>query len=171
MNTMQFHFLAKQLKCVSFLLNLVYCLFNSSLGLAADTPKFTVYTDNGSGTPLVLIHAFPTDQRLWKPQQEELKKHFRVITLDLYGFGNSSTTDGQAVTMTDYADEVHHLLQKLHVHKAIMGGESMGGYIALAFLKKYPDNVSGLILSNTQSIADSTEVKIKRETTAVDILN
>lgn len=132
--------------------------------------KCISYTDSGKGKPLVLIHAFPTDKNLWQPQQKKLQKHFRVITLDLWGFGQSSPVNGQAITMTDYADEVKELLDKLNITKAIIGGESMGGYITLAFLEKYPDAVSGLVLSDTQSISDSTEAKAKRETTAANIL-
>lgn len=132
--------------------------------------KFIDYTDVGSGTPLVLIHAFPTDQRLWDLQREKLKQYFRVITLDLPGFGKSSAVNGQAIQMTEYAHEVKTLLDHLHVEKAIIGGESMGGYIALAFLQQYPDSVDGLILSDTQAIADNEETKLKREATAVDVL-
>lgn len=128
------------------------------------------YTDSGSGKPIVLIHAFPTDQRLWQPQQTELSQHFRIITLDLWGFGKSAGVDGKAVTMTEYADEVSQLLDQLHIQKAVIGGESMGGYIALAFLKKYPERVNGLILSDTQAIADTDEIKQKREMSAADVL-
>ncbi|KTD64611.1 alpha/beta fold hydrolase [Legionella shakespearei] len=129
------------------------------------------YTDSGKGTPLILIHAFPTDKDLWMPQREELKKHFRVITLDLWGFGLSAPVDGQAVTMSDYADEVNQLLERLNINKAIVGGESMGGYVTLAFLEKYPNKVEGLILSDTQSIPDTDEAKTKRESSALDVLD
>jgi len=128
------------------------------------------YVDSGSGNPVVLIHAFPADQRLWQPQQNELSKYFRVITLDLWGFGKSSEVDGKAITMTEYADEVRQLLDQLHIQKAVIGGESMGGYIALAFLKKYPERANGLILSDTQAIADTDEIKQKRELSALDVL-
>jgi len=143
-------------------------LFIYSHSLLAAGP--IAYTDVGQGTPLLLIHAFPADQQLWEPQQNALKAHFRVITLDLRGFGESAPVDGQAIGMTDYADEVKALLDQLHIDKAIIGGESMGGYIALAFLEKYPQHVEGLILSNTQSIADNQETKAKRESSAQDIL-
>lgn len=132
--------------------------------------KYISYQDTGKGEALVLIHAFPTDQNLWKLQQDGLQSHFRVITLDLWGFGQSSPANGEAITMTDYADEIKQLLDQLHIKKAIIGGESMGGYIALAFYKKYPDKVKGLILSDTQSIPDSPEAKAKRESTAIDVL-
>ena len=128
------------------------------------------YTEAGSGQPIILIHAFPTDQRLWQPQLSGLKQHFRVIALDLMGFGESSPVSGSAISMTAYADQVKALLDQLHIQKAIIGGESMGGYIALAFLKKYPNTVSGLVLSNTQAIADSDDAKAKREETAQALL-
>ena len=128
------------------------------------------YQDTGSGLPIVLIHAFPTDQQLWEPQRQGLQRHFRIITLDLHGFGKSSPADGQAIPMSEYAFDVMHLLDQLQIEKAIIGGESMGGYIALAFLEKYPKRVSGLILSDTQSIPDTSEAKSKRETTAIDVL-
>ncbi len=128
------------------------------------------YTDTGQGEPLVLIHAFATDQQLWKAQQDGLKGKFRVITLDLQGFGNSAPTDGKAITMSDYANEIMNVMDKLHIEKAIIGGESMGGYVALAFLEKYPNKVNGLVLSNTQSIPDNAETKVKREANAVEVL-
>jgi pimeloyl-ACP methyl ester carboxylesterase len=134
------------------------------------SPNPIAYTDIGKGVPLVLIHAFPTDQALWQPQQATLKDHFRVITLDLWGFGKSKAVNGQAITMLEYANEVNQLLNKLRIDQAIIGGESMGGYIALAFLQHYPEKVKGLILANTQSIADSAEARAKRETNALDVL-
>lgn len=155
----------------------IACLFWICMGSTSFASKLTTienrvisYTDVGEGRPIVLIHAFPTDQRLWEPQIKGLKHNFRVITVDLWGFGESEQTDGQLITMTEYADEVRQLLDQLHLEKAIIGGESMGGYIALAFLEYYPEKVNGLILSNTQSLADSEETKKNREASAIDVL-
>ncbi|MBA3662229.1 MAG: alpha/beta hydrolase [Gammaproteobacteria bacterium] len=134
------------------------------------TQNKLIYSEVGKGQPLILLHAFPADQNLWLPQQEGLKNHFRVITLDLRGFGQSGATDGQAVTMEEYADQVKQLMDQLNIKKAIIGGESMGGYVTLAFLKKYPELTEGLILSNTQSIPDTTEQQYKREATAAFVL-
>lgn len=156
---------------IRFISTLLFYFFSSmAFAMSSHPAKFISYNEVGQGQPLVLIHAFPTDQQLWTPQQENLKNYFRVITLDLWGFGHSEAVDGKAITMTDYADEIKQLLDQLHISKAIIGGESMGGYIALAFLQKYPDQVNGLILSDTQSIADSPEAKAKREATAIDAL-
>lgn len=148
----------------------VVSLLLSTTVLANSADNNISYTDTGAGKPVILIHPFPTDQNIWQPQRDGLKSHFRVITLDLLGFGKAAPVDGKAITMTEYADEVRQLLDQLHIDKAVIGGESMGGYIALAFLEKYPERVSGLILSDTQSISDTDETKAKREASAVDVL-
>lgn len=156
-----------------FLQKIIYCVFGlfiSSSLFALERNKTISFTDIGTGSPIIFIHAFPTSQNLWKPQQDNLNKYFRVIALDLWGFGQSDATNGAPVTMADYAQEVKQLLDQLHIQKAIIAGESMGGYIALAFLEKYPTQVAGLILSDTQSIADTDEIKVKREQTAIDVL-
>lgn len=119
---------------------------------------------------LVLLHPFPTDHRLYEPQSNDLKKNFNVIAVDLKGFGKGNSTDGQAITMAAYAQDVKKQLDAQHIQKAIIGGESMGGYVALEFINQYPDQVVGLILSDTQTIADTDETKAKREAMAKDVL-
>ncbi len=163
------------LKKLLFLLLSTLCMQSASAMTTHPSSEhtkrgFIAYTDVGRGKALVLIHAFPTDQRLWTTQLEGLKPYFRVITLDLWGFGHSAATDGQTETMDNYAEEVKDLLDQLHIQKAIIGGESMGGYVSLAFAKQYPERVAGLVLSDTQSIADSPEAKAKREAAAIDVL-
>lgn len=163
----------KSIVVVFYQIFILFIVSFSSLVFAKDTTKrygHISYSQAGIGRPLILIHAFPTDQRLWRPQQDGLQKYFRVITLDLWGFGRSSPANGQAISMTQYADEVKRLMDQLHIEKAIIGGESMGGYVTLAFLKKYPEKVAGIILSDTQSIADSDEAKQKREAIAQETL-
>jgi pimeloyl-ACP methyl ester carboxylesterase len=158
---------------MSKIIQIILCLTLISFSASAIAEKMPLfYTDEGTGEALVLIHAFPFDHQLWRPQRAKLKKHFRVITVDLWGFGQSGplTEDGTAVSMAIYADEVKKLLDTLKIKKAIIAGESMGGYVSLAFLKKYPQYVSGLVLSDTQAIADTIEQQVKRETAALDIL-
>ncbi|MCW8407546.1 alpha/beta hydrolase [Legionella sp. PATHC035] len=157
-----------------FILFSIFFILNNALFATTiafpRTNHFISYNDVGEGKPIVLIHAFPTDQRLWQAQQEGLKANFRVITLDLWGFGQSSSVDGHAIPMSEYADEIKELLDYLKIDRAIIGGESMGGYIALAFLDKYPNRLLGLVLANTQSVADSLETKAAREKTALEVL-
>lgn len=143
--------------------------FTFASELSAKKLSHISYSDVGQGVPLVLIHAYPFDQRLWKPQQENLASNFRIITLDLWGFGQSDAIQGQIVTMDDYADEIKQLLDELHIKKAIIGGESMGGYVSLAFLDHYPERVKGLILSDTNSISLTEQQKETYYKTADDI--
>src|SRR6185369_7831778 len=94
------------------------------------------YRDLGSGIPVVFVHAFPLNQTMWDPQLSALQKFFRVITIDLRGFGGSDVPAGP-YSMTQMADDVRALLYHLEINRATLVGLSMGGYISLAFLKKY----------------------------------
>lgn len=141
-----------------------------------DDNQFISYTDIGHGKPIVLVHAFPTDRRLFELARNEIEdifhdsKIFRIISIDLWGFGQSSSANGEAISMSEYANEVNQLLEYLNIERAVVGGESMGGYVVLAFLEQFPQKVEGLILSDTQSIADSPETKAKREELAVEVI-
>jgi pimeloyl-ACP methyl ester carboxylesterase len=120
------------------------------------------YDDIGNGIPLLLIHGFPLDRTLWRAQSAGLWKRYRIIAPDLRGFGHSSDTTGEAINMEQYAADLKALLDALNVKQAIIGGLSMGGYVALAFYAQYPDRVGGLILANTRASADNEEGKRTR---------
>jgi 3-oxoadipate enol-lactonase len=115
------------------------------------------YQDRGTGLPLVLVHGFPLDGRIWESQLEALSSSCRVIAPDLRGFGKSGPTG--PFTLETVADDLHQLLAKLDALPCVLGGLSMGGYIALAFAHKYPQALKGLILIDTKSDADSPEQK------------
>ncbi|MBI5034573.1 MAG: alpha/beta fold hydrolase [Chloroflexi bacterium] len=118
--------------------------------------------------PLLLIHGFPLDRTLWAEQIRGLDAH--VIAPDLRGFGESafgeSATPSDAVTIDTYADDLHALLDTLNLQNVVVAGLSMGGYIALAVYRKYPQTVRGLILANTKAGADSAEGKKGRDDNA-----
>ena len=120
------------------------------------------YDDIGNGVPLLLVHGFPLDRTLWRSQIAELSQVYRVIAPDLRGFGHSSDTDGEAVTMDQYAEDLKALLDSLNVKEAVVGGISMGGYITMAFVAHYADRVKGLILANTRALPDTAEAKQAR---------
>ncbi|MEO8591034.1 MAG: alpha/beta fold hydrolase [Flavobacteriales bacterium] len=127
------------------------------------------HDDAGNGLPLLLIHGFPHDRRLWGKQLTGLQDTARVIIPDLRGFGASGDPAG-TMTMDDHAADLHALLEELGIQKVVVAGLSMGGYIALAFLARYPDVVKGLILSNTRATADSDEAREGREDTARKVM-
>jgi pimeloyl-ACP methyl ester carboxylesterase len=120
------------------------------------------YDDIGNGVPLLLIHGFPLDRTLWRTQIAGLSQLYRVIAPDLRGFGQSSETDSEAVTMEQYAADLKSLLDSVNVKQAVVGGISMGGYIALALYAQYADRVKGLILANTRAVPDTEDGKQAR---------
>ena len=115
--------------------------------------------------PLVLIHGFPLDHTLWHHQLGGLRDVARVIAPDLRGFGKSPEAR-RAVTMEQHARDVAHLLDRLGLDRAVIGGLSMGGYVALAFAELFPERLTGLILCNTRAVADADDAKKTRETVA-----
>jgi 3-oxoadipate enol-lactonase len=120
------------------------------------------YDDIGNGVPLLLIHAFPLDRTLWRAQIAGLSQTYRVIAPDLPGFGQSSETSGEVITMEQYAADLKSLLDSLNLKQAVIGGLSMGGYIALAFYAQFADRVKGLLLANTRATPDTLEIKQTR---------
>src|SRR5262245_62932806 len=93
------------------------------------------YQDRGRGAAVVLVHGFPLDSRMWEAQIEALSDRYRVIAPDLRGFGQSKSDE--PFTVASQADEIHKLLNELGVTPCVLFGLSMGGYIALTFVRKY----------------------------------
>lgn len=121
------------------------------------------YADRGlpQGTPVVFIHGFPFNHTMWDPQMRALPNHFRAITYDIRGHGQSDVGDGQ-YSIELFVDDFIGLLDHLVIRQAVVCGLSMGGYIALRAIERHPERFRGLILCDTRSEADSDEGKIKR---------
>ena len=126
------------------------------------------YTRRGKGTPLVLLHGYPLDHLLWEEVAPLLEDTFDLILPDLRGFGES-TTVGSPYTMDDYASDVAGLLDQLGIQKAAIAGHSMGGYVALAFARLYPERISGLGLVSSQVLADPPDRKDGRYKSAAEV--
>jgi len=122
----------------------------------------TLYArDVGQGPPLVLLHAFPLSSAMWLAQREGLAGRFRVITPDLRGFGGSvQGPDEPSVEVM--ADDVDQLLRSLGIQRAVIGGLSLGGYVAMALCRRHPDRVLGLVLAATKASADTDETRANR---------
>jgi len=117
------------------------------------------YGDVGRGSAVVLIHGFPLCRGMWKPQEEAVAgAGFRLITPDLRGFGESDAPGG-AYSMSLFADDIVALLDYLAIDKAVIGGMSMGGYVLLNLLERYPERASAACFIATRSTADDEEVK------------
>jgi pimeloyl-ACP methyl ester carboxylesterase len=117
---------------------------------------------SGVGTPLVLLHAFPLDGRMWAPQVEALAGTYQVIVPDLRGFGAARDQAVSEAGMDLLADDVARLLDDRGLDRVVLGGLSLGGYVALAFLRRHADRVSGLVLLDTKAAADGDQARKDR---------
>ena len=126
------------------------------------------YDRRGKGMPLVLLHGYPLDHHLWDDVIPLLADRFDLILPDLRGFGESSTVDS-FYTMEDFASDITGLLDHLGIQKAAIAGHSMGGYVALAFARLYPERVNGLGLISSQVLADPPDRKEGRYKTAAEV--
>lgn len=107
---------------------------------------------------LVLLHAFPLDSRMWNAVREPLSSRFRVITADQRGLGRSPLPESdREPSLADAARDVVALLDKLELDEVVLGGCSMGGYLAMAVLRQAPERVAGLVLIDTKATPDTPE--------------
>ncbi len=127
------------------------------------------YAVSGDGPALLLFHAFPLGLFMWDAQARALAATHRVIRFDAGGFGGSDRGPGP-LTMERIADDGLALLDHLGIRKAVVGGCSMGGYAALAFARRHPERLFGLVLQDTRAGADSEEARTGRAALAAKVL-
>ena len=109
------------------------------------------YQEKGAGTPLILLHGFTSSTYSWKDVFDPLSKTYRVIAVDLKGFGFSGKPDGD-YTRRGQALLVVSLLNHLKIEKAWIAGSSMGGEVALNVALANPHRVAGLILIDSGGV-------------------
>jgi len=109
-----------------------------------DVNDTTIYYEiAGEGDPIVLVHGFTLDTRMWDDQFTEFSKRYRVIRYDVRGFGKSSVPEeGKPYS---HSRDLKELLDHLNIKKTCVIGLSMGGSLAINFTLEYPDCVSSLI--------------------------
>ncbi len=126
------------------------------------------YEDRGEGVPLLLFHGFPFSNESYWPQLEKPPRGVRILAPDHRGFGKSGLAPGIS-TMEAMAEDGLALLDSLKIESALVGGVSMGGYVAIALTRMDPGRVKGVLLIDTQSLADDEAGKARRETVADDV--
>ncbi|HXP94266.1 MAG TPA: alpha/beta hydrolase [Candidatus Binatia bacterium] len=115
------------------------------------------YADEGQGVPLVLIHGHPLSHATWDEQAAILRDECRVIRPDLRGLGASSVPPGP-YPMELLASDLAALLDVLGIERATVVGHSLGGYVALAFYRRFGARVRGLGLVSSRVQGDTPEV-------------
>jgi pimeloyl-ACP methyl ester carboxylesterase len=120
-------------------------------------------TSQGAGTPpLVLLHAFPLDGRMWAPQVEALSGGYQVVVPDFRGFGAARDQVVEVAEMDLLADDLVQLLDQHALDQVVLCGLSMGGYVAFAFARRHPDRLRGLVLAATKATADDEQAAAAR---------
>ena len=117
--------------------------------------------DKGSGKPLLLIHGFPFHQGIWDGYSERFTDRFRVITVDLPGFGKSPLLK-TPFSIDHVAETLLEFLRGKNLVDVIIVGHSLGGYVALSMIKKNPELFRALVLFHSTAYSDSADKKESR---------
>lgn len=111
----------------------------------------------GKGYPVVLLHGFGFSNKIWFGIAESLKNDFMFIMPDLPGSGGSEKLYKQNVSLTDYTEVINELIEIENLISPVIIGHSMGGYITMAFEKKYPDLSVAICLFHSSGYSDDSE--------------
>lgn len=125
--------------------------------------------------PIILVHGFPFDGSMWSRQVEFLRSPAgggrKVVTPDMPGFGHPPKSPAPAkdkATIELFARELHAVIGE-HGGRAIVGGMSMGGYILLALLREFPEDVAAAMFIDTRADDDSAEARRNRLNSIDDV--
>ena len=132
--------------------------FQGGLGqLASQTGRFATvsdvpvyYEELGDGEPLVLIHGLSASGRWWSRNSAALAEHYRVIIVDLAGFGRNRAVP--RIALGESGNFLERLIDALHIDSASFVGHSMGGAIAARLAADAPERVNRLVLVNAAAL-------------------
>ncbi len=105
--------------------------------------------ERGSGPALVMIHGFGGSAYSFRYQLRDLADQFRVIAVDLPGFGYSDRPTDADLSFTAHAERLREFLDRMGIERAVVAGHSMGGTIAMRLAAAYPERVERLILASS----------------------
>lgn len=118
--------------------------------------EMAVRSDRGSGSTVVLLHGFPGNGADWEPVAHRLSEHYRVVVVDLLGFGSSARpTHFDDVWVSSQTAALAGTLDRLGIGSVALAGHDMGGPVALTFLREFPHRVTHLALLATNTFGDT----------------
>ncbi|MBK7586099.1 MAG: alpha/beta hydrolase [Myxococcales bacterium] len=110
-----------------------------------------VYSESGSGPPLLMLHGYPQNHRAWRHQQQALSRTRRVIVPDWLGWGDSDRNLQLSVDFEAEVARVAAFLDVLGLERVDLAGHDYGGLLALGFVQRYPDRVASLVILNSRA--------------------
>jgi len=120
------------------------------------------FLEYGQGAqPVVLLHGFPMNKKVWSSYAQKLSANFKVYTPDLPGFGDS-LLEKNPFSIQDVGGQVLNWLAAKKIDRCVLIGHSLGGYVALAMVGLTPERFAGLGLFHSTALADSQEKKQSR---------
>lgn len=119
------------------------------------------YEDQGTGSPIVFVHGHPFDHTMWRYQVPRFSADHRLIMPDLRGYGRTEAATDRTL-MDEMALDILHLLETLHIEKAIFCGLSMGGQIVLEFYRLFPDKVTALVIVDSDARGETADSRRQR---------
>jgi 3-oxoadipate enol-lactonase len=123
------------------------------------------WIERGGGPPVVFLHGYPLDHRMWESQLVRFSDSHRVVLLDLPGYGLARAEE-PADSLARAAEAVDRRLREVGSGPFVVVGHSFGGYVALELFHRHPEHFAHLVLTNTRSTADPADVREKRLATA-----
>src|SRR5262249_42092154 len=123
------------------------------------------YAFEGTGLPLMFIHGFCEDQTVWSEFIEPFMNTWKIMLVDLPGFGESSMPGGNT-SMDFYGDCVKAILEQEKIRECVMIGHSMGGYITLNFASRFSEYLNGIGLFHSTALPDDEGKKSDRQRVA-----
>ena len=119
------------------------------------------YTDQGKGFPVLLIHGFCETHQIWDSFSKELSKDFRILSIDLPGFGKSELLT-TPFSLAEVGFRVLEFIKELKIESCIAIGHSLGGYVNLAMVNQEPKLFKAFGLFHSTAYPDSEERKLSR---------
>lgn len=117
---------------------------------------------SGTGVPLVFLHAYPLNRRMWIAQAAKFSRNFKTVLIDFPGFGESKP-EGDRLSLSQYADRVLETLDAKGIREPfVLTGLSMGGYVAFRVWEKVPNRIRAMVLVSTRAIPDSEQARDRR---------
>ncbi len=128
-----------------------------------------LYEILGSGPPVILLHPFPANHSLWLPAIQSIAPRFQLVLPDLRGHGDSSIGEGPAL-MEKHAADIARVMDDARVGRAVLVGNSIGGYAIFECWRRWKARISGIVLCNTKAQPDTSEARAIRLQSANDVL-